>query len=231
MKKSGIILIALFACFNYLQAQTKVFKEISDEISSQIKVIKQDNNLVGYLAFTRLEKASEDSFNYKVTIMDENLNDIGAMNFREQSLTLQDIAFEQDVLCIAYVKSNVIGNKYSKKEYKSVKDNARNYVMLQFVGLDGKIKKTSTFSASINVNSFYEDNSKLTATGTLKYTLQIDNIPQVGFACFFGDEKNINLSVYKPTGEQIWEKKVAQDGEFFALRTAASDVYLLAKHK
>src|SRR6187551_3928732 len=121
MKKTSFLSIALFACLNCLHAQTKVFKEVSDEISSQIKIIKQDNALVGYLAFTRLEKASQDSFNYRITIMDENLNDIGTVNFREEGLTLQDIAFEQDALCLAYLKSNVIGNNYTKKEYNKVK--------------------------------------------------------------------------------------------------------------
>src|ERR1700734_1833742 len=148
MNKIAFSLISLlFACS--LQAQTKLFKEVGEDISTQIKAITQDNALVGYLAFTRLEKADADSFNYRITIMDENLNDIGAVNFREESLTLQDIAFEQDVLCIGYVKSNVIGNNYSRKEYNAVKDNARNYVMLQFVGLDGKIIKTNSIKASI----------------------------------------------------------------------------------
>jgi hypothetical protein len=35
--------------------------------------------LVGYLAFTRLEQADADSFNYRITIIDENLHDIGAV--------------------------------------------------------------------------------------------------------------------------------------------------------
>jgi len=72
---------SLFVCS--LQAQTKVFKEVGEDISTQVKPIMQDNAVVGYLAFTRLEKASADSFNYRLTIMDENLNDIGAVNFRQ----------------------------------------------------------------------------------------------------------------------------------------------------
>jgi hypothetical protein len=231
MKKTSFLSIALFTCLNYLQAQTKVFKEVSDEISSEIKIIKQDNNLVGYLAFTRLEKASEDSFNYRISIMDENLNDIGAVNFREESLTLQDIAFEQDVLCIAYIKSNVIGNSYNRKEYRGVKDNSRNYVMLQFLGLDGKIIKINSIKANINLNASYDQTSKLAASGNLKYPLEIDNIPQIGFACFYGDENGTNLTAYNPAGNQLWQKKVAQEEQFFIMHTTPNDVYLLAKHK
>src|SRR5437763_15546073 len=100
------------------QAQSKVFKEVSDEISSQMKVITQDDALVGYIVFTKLEKASEDSFNYKISIMDENLNDIGTVNFREENLTLQAVSFDQGVLCLGYLKSRlsdkVIG---SRKKY------------------------------------------------------------------------------------------------------------------
>ena len=69
-----------------VQAQSKVFKEVSEEISSQMRVITQDDALIGYLAFTQLEKANADSFNYKISIMDENLNDIGSVNFREENL-------------------------------------------------------------------------------------------------------------------------------------------------
>jgi hypothetical protein len=71
MKKIAFSLISLLFAFS-LQAQTKVFKEVGEDISTEIKPITQDNALVGYLAFTRLEKADADSFNYRLTIMDEN---------------------------------------------------------------------------------------------------------------------------------------------------------------
>ena len=47
MKKFAFpLLFLLFTCS--LQAQTKVFKEVSEEISTQMKPITQDNALVGY---------------------------------------------------------------------------------------------------------------------------------------------------------------------------------------
>src|SRR4030095_13515550 len=205
-------------------AQTKVFKEVSDEISSQMRIITQDNALVGYLTFTRLEKANADSFNYRITIMDENLNDLGTVNFREEGLTLQEISFEQDVLCIAYLKSSVIGKAYNKKEYNTAKDNARNNVMLQFVGLDGKIIKTNTVKANMEISSWYTGSSKMTASTSLKYPLQIKNIPNKGFACFYGDENNTCLSVYNSQGDQLWQKKVGENGQFFIMRTNVNDI-------
>src|ERR1700712_1156476 len=98
MKQTILFTLACILTLGCLNAQTKVFKEVNDDISSQIRTIVQDNALVGYIVFTQLEKASADSFNYKITIMDENLNDIEAINFREQKLVLQGVSLEQDVL-------------------------------------------------------------------------------------------------------------------------------------
>src|ERR1700759_5177387 len=104
------IIVLLLASLPFavgLQAQTRIFKEVSDDMSTQFKAITQDNALVGYLAFTRLEKANADSFNYRITIMDENLNDIGKVNFREENLELQNVSFEQNVLCLGYIQSGL----------------------------------------------------------------------------------------------------------------------------
>ena len=92
MKKIAFSLISMLFALS-LQAQTKVFKEVGEDITTEIKAITQDNALVGYLAFTRLEKADANSFNYRLTIMDENLNDIGAVNFRQESLDIPDRIF------------------------------------------------------------------------------------------------------------------------------------------
>src|SRR5687767_8268150 len=107
MKRMLSLTLGCIMSVTMVQAQSKVFKEVSEEISSQMRVIMQDEALIGYLAFTQLEKANADSFNYKISIMDENLNDIGSVNFREESLNLQSVSFEQDMLCLAYIKSKI----------------------------------------------------------------------------------------------------------------------------
>ena len=38
------------------QAQTKLFKAVAEDMSQETKPIVQDGNLVGYLAFTQLER-------------------------------------------------------------------------------------------------------------------------------------------------------------------------------
>src|ERR1700727_3845780 len=127
MKKVPFALTSLlFAYTLSLQAQTKVFKEVGEDISTQIKAITQDNALVGYLAFTRLEKADADSFNYRVTIMDENLHDIGTVNFRQENLELQAVSFEQNVLCLGYVQSPLAGGESVRtmKDYRMAQESA-----------------------------------------------------------------------------------------------------------
>src|ERR1700754_84878 len=118
--KTALVVFTLSLSVLFTHAQTKVFREVSDEISSQIRTIRQDNVLVGYVVFTQLEKADADSFNYKITIMDENLNDIDTINFRDIKLFLQAVSFEQDVLCLAYVKTNILGNEFKNlREYRA----------------------------------------------------------------------------------------------------------------
>src|SRR5688572_8030591 len=105
MKSKLIIAIGCFFFISPSWGQSKVFKAVNNEISSQMQVIMQDDAMIGYLKFTQLEKVNEDSFNYLISIMDENLNDIGKLNFRETNIQLQAVSFEQDILCLAYLKS------------------------------------------------------------------------------------------------------------------------------
>src|ERR1700761_2973075 len=123
MQKLVYVGMCLLLTFS-LQAQTKVFKEISDDMSTQFKAITQDNALVGYLAFTRLEKANADSFNYRITIMDENLNDIGKVNFREENLILQTVSFEANVICVGYLQTSLTGKEKirSPNDLKKARD-------------------------------------------------------------------------------------------------------------
>ena len=50
--KRILLACALIGAALYGQSQTKVFKEVSEGVTSQIKPIVQDGNLVGYLVFT-----------------------------------------------------------------------------------------------------------------------------------------------------------------------------------
>jgi len=242
MKKTLFMAFALLLAFVYkTDAQSKVFKEVSEEISSTTEPITQDGALVGYLVFTQLEKASEDSFNYKITIMDENLNDIGTVDFKEIGLNLQAVSFEQDVLCLAYLKSSIMGKTFSGKkaglkEYQNAADNNKAYIFTQFISLDGKIIKQNNTPAAVTVK---EEGGGYTtgAFGSwktqnrygsvqLSKSIELKNIAQQGFACFYGDNNGRKLIVFNSKGDQQWEKKT--DGDCFSLLATTDYVYLLA---
>jgi hypothetical protein len=228
MKKSFFVLFfsALGLCA--LHAQSKIFKEVSEDISSQVKIIRQDNSLVGYLAFTQLEKASEDSFNYRVTIMDENLNEIGKMNFRDEYLDLQGVAFESDVLCLGFLRSNAIGKPAkSQKTYKALTANVHNSVVTRFVSLRGEILQTNVIAAEIETSRSYNYNR---VTGQLRERLQLVNITQKGFSIFYGDDENNYLVAYNTKGKELWKKTVDnRTDKGYYLLGSADGAYLLSK--
>lgn len=227
MRKAFAGLLALLFAFNS-HAQSKVFREVNSEIASQVRMIRQDNTVMGYLVFTTLEKASEDSFNYRITIMDENLNDIGVVNFREQNLSLHDVSLEQDVLCLAYVKENVSGKRFKKRDdYFKVKENGKGYIFLQFLGLDGKILNTASVPMKLEVSN--GDMVNYMAIGRLKNSIQLRNIPQFGFAGFYGDKDKRYVLTFKANGEASWRKEVKDAADAFTLLTSPRGVYLLIK--
>lgn len=233
MKKcvfNRLLALALLLCYfaKPSQAQTKVFKEVSEDIASTMKVIVQDNSLVGYLVFTRLEAVNEDSFAYRISLMDENLNDIGVVNFREEDLTLADVSFEQDILGLAYLKSNFNGKKFkSKKAFNAGKDAAKNYVVTQFINLQGKILKTNTEKVQLSTNDWYNAMGSQNGYVTFKYGIQLHNIPQKGFALFYGDENKNYLTTFTPQGEKLWTKNPSRDPKRYYFRTTPNDIYAL----
>ena len=222
----------LAVCF--ANAQSKIFKEVSDDISSKMKIITQDNNLVGYLVFTQLEKTSEDSFSYKIAIMDENLNDIGTVNFKEQKLDLQAVSFESDVLCLAYLKSNILDATFkNNRSYKRGVEDAKSDIVTQFLGLNGKIIKTNLVNTDAKTTAMHSETfgkSEITGSASLKHDIQLRNIPGKGFACFYGDEDGNNLITYDLAGNRQWKKKV-EDADDFGMMTSGTDIYLLSKKK
>ncbi len=209
------------------EAQTKVFKEVAEGISSQFEVIVQDDKMVGYLAFTQLEQASADSFNYRISIMDENLNDIGTLNFREQKLSLKGVSFEQDVLCLAYLKSNFLdAQSHNRKQFKEIQASAKSTLFTQFVSLEGKIKATNDVVLQITPRA---PDYGTQVTGSLKHGIQLRNIPGVGFACFVGDEQKDFVVAFDASGKQLWRKDIDDKATDYGLQTSKNDVNLLMR--
>jgi hypothetical protein len=232
--KNTIYALLLILFTTNANAQTKVFKEVSEDISSQLAPIIQDGKLVGYLFFTTLEKSSADSFNYKLSIMDENLNDIGTVSFQQEHLDLKEVSFEQDILCLAYIKSNFVGKEFRNgKEFKREASNAKTSLFTQFVDLNGKIVGTSTTAMDVRPESDYVYtgyyHSKLYGNGRLKHPLELKNITGKGFACFYGDDSRNNLLVFNTAGKKIWQNQVREDATDFVMLTSGTEIDLLVK--
>ena len=212
------------------QAQTKVFKQVGEDIATEIKAIYQDNNLVGYLAFTRLERADLDSFNYRITIMDENLNDIGKVNFRERGLELESVSFEQDVLCLGYVQSVFYGatsNKELRQAYKR-RNEVKDQLLFQFISLEGKI--IGRYTNPVELSSTTASGAMYTLPMFLFDGMQIRNIAGRGFAVFYGATKDQReLLLLDAGGKLLRKKKIVADAPFYLLQTAGSSIYLLTK--
>ena len=233
----NVLVIAMFFLLttSAANAQSKVFKEVSDEISSKIKTIYQDESLVGYLVFTKLEKVSDDSFNYKISIMDENLNDIGKVEFKEQNIDLQSVSFDQDILCLGYFKSVTKKDVNAKKNRNTGK--MEYSVQTQFLNLEGKILKTNTIVAQADYNpsnlnfKFEYVKDKMVNYGELKHNIQIKNIPQKGFALFYGDKDKNRLIIYDSKGKQLWNKTIKDAEGGFLMLASNAGIYLLSKEK
>ncbi|PSL31818.1 DUF6770 family protein [Chitinophaga ginsengisoli] len=228
MKKRFLVfLYALFIVSN-VNAQSRVFKQVGSGISTSLHSILQDGSLVGYLTFTELEKASKDSFNYEITIMDENLNDIGKVKFSQQKLNLRSVAFEQDILCLTYIKSDVLGTTAKHKiSYKIAAKKGYVSFFAQFINLQGEI--TKTFEKKADVDLYVALKEYEAGIRPFKQDIQLKNISGVGFAAFYGDKTKKSLLTFNAAGEKIGERQVKEVAATYYLHTAGDDIYLLTQ--
>jgi len=231
MKK--LVFLALFVHFTaVLQAQSKVFKEVNEDISTQFKPIRQDNELVGYLAFTRLEKASKDSFNYRVTIMDENLNDLGAVNFRGANLELQTVAFEQNAICLGYIQTSLTGVQQIKNQstVEKMRDAASSsQVLVQWISLNGKVLNTWSQEVILSTQPVVEGSYRYItkAENVLIHGMQIKNVPKVGFCLFYGDGRKQEVVLFDDKGSLLQQMAVPERASHYELHASATYIYLL----
>jgi uncharacterized protein DUF6770 len=230
--KQLLTLITALLLAHTIFAQTKVFKEVGEEISTQVKAITQDNVLVGYLAFTRLEKADADSFNYRISVMDENLNDIGTLNFKQENLELQGVSFEQDVLCMAYIKSPLAGVLSAKEARKAYKNGSHSQVLVQFISLQGKILNMYSTNVDLTTTPVMVGRgfgASIREVSYLKNGIQLKNIAKYGFCLFYGDENKKDLLVFDASGKLRREEKIPPDANNDYLFTSSPNFYLLTR--
>jgi hypothetical protein len=232
--RNALYFLLLILAAPSTRAQTKVFKAVAEDMSMQFETIRQDGNLIGYLAFNQLEKSSADSFHYRIVIMDENLNDIGKVDFNEEKLYLKAVSFEQDVLCMAYIKSNFVGKEFrTARQLKHGTADAKTNLIAQFVSLNGKILGTRSIPMDVKPDAEFAGgwSHKMVGNGRLKQAIQLRNISGKGFACFYGDDKKNNLVILNTNGTLAWQKIVRDEAEDYTLLTSGTEVSLLIKVK
>lgn len=221
MKRIFLTLIVLF-CSLCVFAQSKIFKEVSEDISSSIHDLRENGELVGYIVFTRLEAVSEDSFNYKITIMDENLNDLGVVTFRERQLLIQAMAIEGDVVSIAFVRSFMHNQFYKNdKEFEKALKKETNSLLVQFIRVDGKLLQSYNTGIAISTNRGF-----MTAYITLDFPIHLEGITGSGFALFHGEAGVGYLTTFTSQGQLVLNRSI--DGRPQIL-TAKGQMYLLKK--
>jgi hypothetical protein len=207
-------------------AQKRIFQEVGQDISTSAQPIMENDVLVGYLALTQLEKVSKDSFSYRLTIMDENLNDLGVVNFHELKLRLEDVMIEDNILCLAYVKSNVLGYRY---EHRADRNKAimtgKAWMLTQFINLKGEIIKTAQVQLNVDLRKNWNDT--YIPASVLKNAISVKNMTGKGFVCLYQDDSKKNLVFYDLKGNQTWERRISEEGKIEHFKTSDHDVYVM----
>ena len=226
MKKNlFLFLVILTTSVSKLHAQKKVFTDIANQISSTTRSITQGGNVLGYMVFTQLEKVNSDSFSYTISLLDENLNDIGKVAFNELGLQLNDLVFENDLLHIAYLQSTAFGKgAKSKKESKELIGTIKNNLLIQTINLEGKIINRISKPVNITVSADYDvygtTSNKYNATASLRSRVQINETGNTGFTTFYEDKDNAYLSAYNSKCELLWTKTINEKANgYFNINT------------
>lgn len=201
MKKTGLTLLLITSLIWVSKAQSKVLKEVSKDMETKVEPIMQDNTLIGYVVFNKLEKVSTDSFSYKLEILDENLNDIGSYSFKNLNIQLQDVAFDDGVICLGYLRNNA-PEKYKPGSIlkKVIVKDVVSTIYFQLLDLNGKLVNEYSEPVAIQfhyLDYFGEGSSKF--KGILRSSLKIRNIPGKGFFVSYAEPTEFqNLIITYP---------------------------------
>ena len=212
-KKLTLVTTLLLLIIINAKSQSKVFKEVANQISSTTRTISQNGNVIGYLVFTQLEKVNTDSFSYKITILDENLNDIGKVEFNQLWLQLQDLTFENDLIHLGYLQSTGMGKKFKNyKDYDKSMVASISHIYIQTINLEGKIVNSINRLVSLKTESsyYYYD-----AKGRLASNIQLSPVGNEGFLCFYQDKDEAILLHYNSNSELQWSKTLSKDNTRF----------------
>lgn len=217
LKTVGLLTLLLrFA--NHLLAQTRVFEEVAGDISSQNFVLRENRSIVGYLRFSRLEKVDADSFKYKISVMDENLNDLTTFEFKGKELDAQNVQYLDEHIYVLYLESEYLFSELKKnKEVKEDNKTATSNFVLCKYDLDGNLKEKNITKAKINNTAMYSGpiytKQKIYNIVSLDRSTELFVMRNNTLLAVTGDDTNLNLTNYDKDLKVIWQK-VISDAEY-----------------
>ncbi len=233
MKKSALYSILFILCILSFKskAQSRVFKQVNEGIETKVVDIRQDNQLVGYLVFTQLEKISMDSGNYRITILDENLNDIGVVNFRDLNLELQAVSLEGEQICLVYLRSGMENGTSTAITVDQYEDLSKKYkkesgIYIQYINLEGKITNSLLIPEESQVKDWLSTKKRIYMRKNLPHAIQLKNVPDKGFTIFYGIPEKRKLCFIDNSCKIAWDVNVKKYDDY-VLETANTGVHLL----
>lgn len=216
MKTIRIILTFLILVFGFGSfAQSKLFDNVLNvEVRSSVAIVS-NKQIVGYAFFYKIDKMKKSGL-YRLSILDENLKEIGNNEFEGgKDLLLTGANYESEKLMLSF---------YDADEY----DNFNKFVkvfdlkgkQLGLVGYEPEKVKKGVFGAAMaqQMDAFYEG---------------IENVEGKGFVRLYQSQAKtggIDLQFINLSGKLSWEKNISADKgnrtELYLIATTPNTVLL-----
>ena len=208
MKKVKLVLIlsTLFSCCQVF-AQSKIFDNVIQvEVKSSV-TITNNKQIVGYAIFYKIDKMKKEAL-YRLSILDENLKEIGSNEFEgSKDLLLVRAVYESDQILLSF---NDNAKKAEFKKFVKIFDLKGKET--GNIPYDPEKVKKGMFGAAIaaNMEAIYD--------GT-------DNVEGKGFVVVHQSKAKtggIDIQMINANGKLKWEKNITAD------KGDRADLYLLA---
>ena len=206
MKRITLTLLAFLLCFNVF-SQSKVFDNVVDiELRSSVE-ITNNKQIVGYALFYKIDKMKKAAM-YRLSILDENLKEIGSNEFEGgKDLELRRAVYESNHLLLSFYDKN----KHDDYE-RFVKIFDLKGKETGMIPYDPEKVKKGMFgaAAAAQMEQIYE--------GT-------DNIESKGFITVYQSKAKtggVDIQMIDNNGKLKWEKNITAD------KGDRADLYLLS---
>lgn len=204
--KNTFLLVALFFSLGVF-AQSKIFNNVIEvELQSTVE-ITNNKQIVGYAFFYKIDKMKKTSL-YRLSILDENLKEIGSNEFEgAKDLLLKKAAYESNKLLLSFFDA---GKKDGYEKFIKIFDLKGKE--LGNIAYDPERKKTGLFGSTVaaQMDAFYE--------GT-------ENIEGKGFVSLYQSKAKTggaDIQMIDLNGKLKWEQNItAEKGD-------RTDLYLLS---